>query len=372
MENIKIKEKIFIICAQYPLNPNGGAKVLRDKFKILSEYYDLFMIARDKNPEDINNIDFLKWIYVIKKTKPHCFFILLYRYFVLSIFLTYRIVVKEKIKIIQLESFDDLIYSVLLSPLRFLNVKFYYTAHDIQCLYYKKKTIKFIFTKLIEKIYLKFFINYVFVWGLDDFKELVSWGCISENKIKIIHPILLMEETETWQLNKDMNFVFMGSINHVPNRDSINYILKYLWPEIKKLSPKSLLYLILGSDKNGIEINDKNIVNCGFVENPKNIFKKCNLFLAPIISGTGIKIKIIESFNFGIPLISTPIGFRNFDHLDYNNILIAETKEDFIKKIKNIIINKESLFGVSNYEKKYFKDNFYKTNVEFYKKYYSL
>lgn len=370
MENVN--KKIFVIGAQIPSNPNGGAKVIYDRLLILSKYFDIFLLVRDRNPRSIKNLEFLKWIRVIKKTKPYNFFIFLFRYFMLSIFYIYKTVIKEKIKVIQLESFDDLIYSIILLPLKLCNINFYYTAHDIQCLYYNKKTTKFKLTKLMEKMYFKFFIDYIFVWGVDDYNEIMSWKCIPEKKIKIIHPLVILNEEKSWQLNKDTNFVFMGSVNHKPNKDSVEFILKNLWPEIKKISPQSKLYLILGSNTNNFNIEDENIIDCGFVEDPRDIMKKCNIFLAPIVSGTGIKIKIIESFNFGIPLISTPMGFRNFDYIDDTIALIAKDKNDFLRKIEKLINNKSLLLNVSDYEKEYFKTNFSKNNAELYKKYYSI
>jgi glycosyltransferase involved in cell wall biosynthesis len=371
MEEKNMKEKIFIISPQLPSNPNGGAKIVQDRLKLLSEHYDLFMLVRDKFPEKAKKLEYLKWLRVVKKTKPYNFLLFLYRYFILSIFLIYFIVIKERIKIIQLEYYDNLIYSLFLLPLRLFRVKIFYTAHDVQCLYFKEGSFKFLFTKLIEKIFFIFFVNYIFVWGEDDFNTIYSWGNISSNKIKIVPPIIITKNIGEWQLNDEMNFVFMGSFGHLPNREALNFLLERIWPKIKLISPDSKLYLILGVANINLSIQDDNVINCGFVDNPMDVLKKCNLFIAPIISGTGIKVKIIESFSYGIPLISTTLGFRNFSLLK-NNYLLANNEDEFLQEIEKIVQDKKILERASEYEKKYFINNFYLNNLALYKNIYSL
>jgi glycosyltransferase involved in cell wall biosynthesis len=371
MENINMKEKILIISPQLPSNPNGGAKVLQDRFQLLSKDYDLFMLTKHKDLVIPVSLNYFKFIHIIQKTKPFNIIAFFYRYFVASISLMYYIIVKEKIKIVQIEFYDGLAYSFFLAPLKLLGVHIFYTAHDIQCLYYKKGLLKFKLVKFIEKICFSFFVDTIFVWGKDDLNELISWG-LNPKKIKIIAPIIELQNSEKWHINKlSMDFVFMGSINHKPNKDAINYIFENLWSEIKELLPNSKLYLILGSDKNNLEIKDPSIINCGFVNDPIDIMKKCNIFLAPIISGTGIKIKIIESFGFGIPIVSTTLGFRNFDDIDKNIVLLANSKNEFLEKIKEVISHQEKLNRISEYQRNYYEDNFSRKNLGLYEIYYS-
>jgi glycosyltransferase involved in cell wall biosynthesis len=98
---------------------------------------------------------------------------------------------------------------------------------------------------------------------------------------------------------------------------------------------------------------------------------KCNLFLAPIFSGTGIKVKIIESFGLGVPLISTSLGFRNFDNLDSSVVPIADNK-NFSKEVLTLVKEEIKLIKLSEYEKRYFSEKFSPKNVILYKKYYDL
>ena len=371
MENLK--RKVLILSPQLPSNPNGGAKILQDRFKLLSGFFDLYLIARDSDTKNKNksSLTYFKYIYVIKKVKIYNLVLFFYRYFLVSTFLLYKIILKEKIKIIQLEYFDNLLYSIILFPLRLIGIKIYYTAHDIQCLYYSKNSFKFKVTRFFENIFFRYFIDYIFVWGDDDFNEILSWNVKYIDKVKIIPPIILTDNHKKWSINKENNFVFMGSINHSPNRDSLNLLLTNLWPEINKILPDSKLYLILGKKNVSLNINDPSIINCGFVNDPIDILSMCNIFIAPIVSGTGIKIKIIESFSFGIPLISTSLGFKNFNRLNGKIVMVAHSTEDYISYIKFLINNRDRLLSISNYEKEFFNKNFSSSNINLYVNYYN-
>lgn len=366
MENQE-RKKILILSPQNPLNPNGGAVLLKNRFDLLSKEYDLFMIAKDFNFGDYSNLKYFKKIKLIKKTKLSSLLLFLYRYLILNNIFNYYWIIKYRIKIIQIEFFDCLVYALFLFPLKLFGVKIFYTAHDIQTLYYQRNTLKYFFINKAEKILLKYFVDIIFVWGEDDKKELISWDIISD-KIKIIHPTVVSDNKKKWYLNNITNFVFLGSYNHQPNKDSLNMIIK-MWPIIKKHNPLSKLYLIIGRNIK-LGLIDKSIVNCGFIENLESVLCNCNILLAPIISGTGVKVKIIEAFKFGIPVISTPLGFRNFDNLDKNNILVASSK-DFLEKVVSIKHDDTNLVKISEYEKKYFVENFSEENINLYKEYYS-
>ena len=66
MENLK--RKVLILSPQLPSNPNGGAKILQDRFKLLSGFFDLYLIARDSDTKNKNksSLTYFKYIYVIK------------------------------------------------------------------------------------------------------------------------------------------------------------------------------------------------------------------------------------------------------------------------------------------------------------------
>ena len=63
--------------------------------------------------------------------------------------------------------------------------------------------------------------------------------------------------------------------------------------------------------------------------------KKINI--VPLLSGSGIRVKIIEAMSVGKTVISTTIGAEGIDYTNDKNILIADTPNEFVKQIKRCL-----------------------------------
>jgi glycosyltransferase involved in cell wall biosynthesis len=63
--------------------------------------------------------------------------------------------------------------------------------------------------------------------------------------------------------------------------------------------------------------------------------KKINI--VPLLSGSGIRVKIIEAMSVGKTVISTTVGAEGIDYTDGVDILIADTPEDFVRQIKRCL-----------------------------------
>lgn len=63
--------------------------------------------------------------------------------------------------------------------------------------------------------------------------------------------------------------------------------------------------------------------------------KKINV--VPLLSGSGIRVKIIEAMSIGKTVITTTVGAQGIDYTDGENILIADTPEQFAQQIKRCL-----------------------------------
>jgi glycosyltransferase involved in cell wall biosynthesis len=100
---------------------------------------------------------------------------------------------------------------------------------------------------------------------------------------------------------------FLGS-SFRANRQSINYFVQSVLPLIMQKCPEFKFY-VAGSIGNDIP-DAPNIVKLGFVPSPRDAFEKAPISLNPIISGTGVKIKFIDSLSNGLPVVTTRFGVQ--------------------------------------------------------------
>lgn len=137
------------------------------------------------------------------------------------------------------------------------------------------------------------------------------------------------------QLKVEENSIFhIASMDWLPNVEGINWFLEKVWGEIQISHPNSKLYLA------GREMPDtfynlglKNVTTVGMVKSAKAFYLSKKIMIVPVLSGSGMRIKIIEGMALGKVIISTSIGAEGIKCTSGINILIADTPKDFAKAI---------------------------------------
>ena len=108
-------------------------------------------------------------------------------------------------------------------------------------------------------------------------------------------------------------FLFSGLLSYKPNEDAVLFIRDKLVPKLETENPFPFKIIICGKGMNPIYTNEtdpKNhrIIYTGFVEDISEYIKAADLFLNPVVTGGGIKTKVIESIGFNTTVISTTSG----------------------------------------------------------------
>ncbi|MCX6186366.1 MAG: glycosyltransferase family 4 protein, partial [Bacteroidetes bacterium] len=96
----------------------------------------------------------------------------------------------------------------------------------------------------------------------------------------------------------------------------------------------------IGPDlKNSIKkkINEtSNVTYKGFVENPLLELYGTSCLIAPIFSGAGVKVKVLDALSSGTPIIGTHIAFEGIDDTIFSNAMfLCNNENDFVDKINN-------------------------------------
>jgi len=107
------------------------------------------------------------------------------------------------------------------------------------------------------------------------------------------------------------DFLFVGTARHAPNLDAIRYLKTTLWPAIRKQLPGTCLNIV--SSYPTKEISQMHKPETGFcvlghVEHLEPLLESCRVFLAPLRFGAGLKGKLIEAMQWGMPSVTTATG----------------------------------------------------------------
>lgn len=150
-------------------------------------------------------------------------------------------------------------------------------------------------------------------------------------------------DTNYWQPSDSENpfHVFhLGSLEWAPNREAVLWFIKDVWPSILAIDKRFILY-IAGKNMPPFmqKMKTENVQMVGEVRDGADFAKDKAITIVPLLSGSGIRLKILEAMAASKLVISTTIGAQGIECENGKNILIADTSEEFADYFKKISEN---------------------------------
>ncbi len=137
--------------------------------------------------------------------------------------------------------------------------------------------------------------------------------------------------------------LFLGSFRHDPNRVALDWFVRHVLPRVLEKEPRAKL-VVAGSDPppahaygeygGALELR-------GFVEDVREPLARCAVFVCPILSGSGVRVKLLEAFSAGIPTVSTTVGAEGLSRKDGDVCLLADDPAGFAACILSLFENPE-------------------------------
>lgn len=130
----------------------------------------------------------------------------------------------------------------------------------------------------------------------------------------------------------------LGSMNWSPNVEGIEWFLDEVWPDILTAHP-DLTFTLAGHDIPDSIRNrqDKNVTVVGAVPDANEFMMDHDIMVVPLLSGSGIRIKIVEAMALGRVVITTSIGAEGLDVQDGKHLFIANTPEEFVAVVNKCV-----------------------------------
>ena len=130
------------------------------------------------------------------------------------------------------------------------------------------------------------------------------------------------------------NFISIGNFLHEPNWQTVLQ-LKKIWKDIKNQLPEAEIHIYgaYASEKVFQLHNEKEgFIIKGRAESVETVFNTAKVLLAPIPFGAGIKGKLLESMQFGLPNVTSAVGAEAMHgNLDWNGF-ITDNETEFVEK----------------------------------------
>lgn len=137
----------------------------------------------------------------------------------------------------------------------------------------------------------------------------------------------------------DFSIAFSGNLEYEPNRVGLHYFFLNMWPALKARFP-ALKFRIIGKNAHAIQQDVAGVegVECtGAVEDPFQWLSQARVAVAPLLSGSGTRLKIIEAWAAQKAVVSTSIGAEGLGARHGESLLIADEPEEFVKAIERLL-----------------------------------
>lgn len=135
---------------------------------------------------------------------------------------------------------------------------------------------------------------------------------------------------------KNDEFCLYGAWNRMENEEGLMWFIDKVLPQLK--SNIKIKIIGPGLSKNVLQKmnNCSNISYLGFVDNPLLEIYQVAALIAPVFSGAGIKIKVIDSLSVGTPIIGSEVAFEGIDNKQYLPALnLCANANDYIHAINS-------------------------------------
>ena len=135
----------------------------------------------------------------------------------------------------------------------------------------------------------------------------------------------------------------IGSLEWLPNQQGLLWFLQHCWGGLHREFPHITLriagrnapqHFIDALQKEGVEF-------CGEVPDAQQFMAENTIMIVPLLSGGGMRIKIVEGLAYSKAIVSTSIGAEGIDAEKHNAICIANSAEEFSAALRNVLHNDE-------------------------------
>lgn len=134
----------------------------------------------------------------------------------------------------------------------------------------------------------------------------------------------------------------LGSMSWFPNVEGITWFVNEVWDKLHEALPEVTAYFAgRHMPKRLLDIEKPNLKIMGEIADGIRFICSKEMMVVPLLSGSGIRVKIIEGMSLGKTVIATSVAAEGIEYTDGKDILIADTPEEFVEQIRHCITNKE-------------------------------
>ncbi len=146
------------------------------------------------------------------------------------------------------------------------------------------------------------------------------------------------------KIKNHQSLSFIGSLDWMPNLEGLTWFLENVWQKIIEKHPAITLHIAgRNTPDEWLKKEIPNVIIHGEVEDAREFITAHPIMIVPLLSGSGMRVKILESMALSRVTITTTLGLEGIDAEPDTEVLIADTAEDFVRQISFCMENADAL-----------------------------
>jgi polysaccharide biosynthesis protein PslH len=151
-----------------------------------------------------------------------------------------------------------------------------------------------------------------------------------------------IENTPPVTIPSDNNQVLhLGTMFWPPNVEGVLWFIEKIWPRVQAAIPQAQLIIAGKTPPRSILRSSQEPSNrirvTGYVSDPQTLLKQAGVFIVPLLSGSGMRVKILDAWKWGLPVVSTRLGAEGISYEPGKHIFIADSAQEFAEAVIGIL-----------------------------------
>ncbi len=355
--------KILQLCNKVPFPPKDGGCIAMNNFtqghtvKVLAINTPKHLVEMNELPAEYHSKTNIEAVFVDTSVKLAGVFLNLFSSKSYNVSRFYssafekkliELLTAEKYDVVQLESIYVSIYVDAIR--KYSSAKVVLRAHNVENLLWKRTASQI--SNPLKQAYIRMLANKLEAYEKSVIKKVDAIAAITDADTRWFKSNGCINPVETFPFGiefkslgadhksqkKELSVFNIGAMDWMPNVDGLKWFLKDIWKNIHKQHPQIKLFLAGRNMPAWLSgLNMQNVIVEGEVADAHQFMRLNSIMVVPLLSGGGMRVKIIEGMALGKTIVTTAVGAEGIAYRNNEHLLIADTAAEFAEAVNKCI-----------------------------------
>jgi len=158
---------------------------------------------------------------------------------------------------------------------------------------------------------------------------------------------------------KEYDLVFTGNMSYPPNVEGARRLALEILPIIKRKLPHARLLLAGANPSSEVQtLASADVIVSGWMEDIRKAYSSARVFVAPMLSGSGMQNKLLEAMSMALPCVTTELAASPLGVVHQNACLIGADNDELAEQIIRLLQNPEEALTLGAAGRKFVSHRF--------------